>query len=373
MTLSKFSFYNEIEKWKLNEVTFSDFNLLVGKSGVGKTKIINAIKQACQSLVFEAEKAMGCQWKMELQVEDRVCIWEAEVARSYSQRSDYFVKERLVIDTEEIINVDQKNKIFFFKENKLPRLDNKRSAISLLQYEPSIAPIYSVLSGFLFSEASEHKSRFWLREENAESLGTLITDYSSFGDLCNSTDLPILVKVWICQRRFPEEFKRINEQFSEIFPTVSTVRVVSFNDKSDFSHDSIYSLSLQIEESGDVKATGVNISSGMAKTFFLLAEIALAPSGTVVLIDEIENSLGVNCLPQLIEHFLRRSDLQLIITSHHPYIINNIPMKYWKLVTRNGSEVTVKDANSIRGLDKNSLLSGFVQLTNLEEYEEAIQ
>jgi hypothetical protein len=111
----------------------------------------------------------------------------------------------------------------------------------------------------------------------------------------------------------------------------------------------------------------------MQRTLVHLLSIALAPSGTVIIVDEIENSMGVNCLPQLIEHFLQRTDLQFILTSHHPYVINNIPWRYWRLVTRKGSEVTVRDATSIPALDSASSLEKFTQLMNLEEYEEAIK
>jgi hypothetical protein len=83
--------------------------------------------------------------------------------------------------------------------------------------------------------------------------------------------------------------------------------------------------------------------------------------------------MGVNCLPEITDHFLRYSDLQFILTSHHPYVINNIPWQYWKLVTREGSEVTVKDATSVSALSTASSLDRFTQLLNLEEYAEAIR
>lgn len=374
MSISKFSFQDEIEKWHLSKVAFSDFNLLVGKSGVGKTKIINAIKRVCQAATFEADQVVGCKWHLELKINSEKYLWEASVASGVVFRPDiYFANESLTIGEKEIINRDYEGKRFIFNGKTLPRLDNKQSVIKLLQYEPSIAPIYSTLSAFMFSEASKEEASFWLREENDESLTTLVSGIRTLSELRERDNLPILIKLWILQNQFSEEFQIIEEQFKEIFPTVSRVSIFSFKDRKDYSDDSIYSLSLQIEEKGVGRVAGVHISSGMAKTFFLLAEITLSPPETVILVDEIENSLGVNCLPQIMEHFLRRADLQFILTSHHPYIINNIPMKYWKLVTRKGSVVTVKDASSIRGLDPDSLLSGFVQLTNTEEYEEAIR
>jgi len=117
-----------------------------------------------------------------------------------------------------------------------------------------------------------------------------------------------------------------------------------------------------------------DISSGMMKTLLHLFEIALAPKGSVIMIDDFENSMGQNCLPQLTDYILRYSnDIQFILTSHHPYVINNIPTKWWKIVTRKGSEVTVKDADSIPALQTASKLDKFTLLMNLKEYEEGIQ
>jgi predicted ATPase len=88
-----------------------------------------------------------------------------------------------------------------------------------------------------------------------------------------------------------------------------------------------------------------DISSGMLKTFWHLVEIYLSPKDSVILIDEFENSLGVNCLDAVTEDINDSpNQLQFIITSHHPYVINNIRPSHWKIVTRQGGNVTVISA-----------------------------
>ena len=75
--------------------------------------------------------------------------------------------------------------------------------------------------------------------------------------------------------------------------------------------------------------------------------------------DEFENSLGVNCMGPLTDFILSRAnDLQFIITSHHPYIINNIPKSYWKIVRRKGSAVRVTPASEIPALQGPSAQHG---------------
>lgn len=110
-----------------------------------------------------------------------------------------------------------------------------------------------------------------------------------------------------------------------------------------------------------------NISSGMLKTLMYISELYLSPKGSVMLIDEFENSLGVNCLDSMTEIVTDNKDLQFILTSHHPYIINNISPKHWKIVTRQGGVVQVKDPQEL-GISK-SREKAFIDLINiLEDY-----
>lgn len=91
----------------------------------------------------------------------------------------------------------------------------------------------------------------------------------------------------------------------------------------------------------------------------------------MILIDEFENSLGVNCIDEITNNLLNyKRNLQFIITSHHPYIINNIHYNNWKLVTRKGGVVLAQEINKYHlGKSKHE---AFIQLINLEEYTTGI-
>ena len=78
-----------------------------------------------------------------------------------------------------------------------------------------------------------------------------------------------------------------------------------------------------------------------------------------------ENSLGINCMPELTNFILDKSpDLQFILTSHHPYIINNLPWQTWQVVSRSGSSIKATKATDISALDTASSLDKFTQLIN---------
>lgn len=87
-----------------------------------------------------------------------------------------------------------------------------------------------------------------------------------------------------------------------------------------------------------------------------------------MLIDEFENGLGVNCIDTLSELILtERSDLQFIITSHHPKIINQIHKENWKIIEREGSTVINKGEKEY-GIG-NSMHDAYFNLLNRWEYE----
>jgi Fe-S cluster assembly ATPase SufC len=102
-----------------------------------------------------------------------------------------------------------------------------------------------------------------------------------------------------------------------------------------------------------------------------ISELYLSPENSIVLIDEFENSLGVNCLNSVTELILSNSKLQFIITSHHPYIINNVSPLYWKIVTRKGSIVTVKNAKDFH--IPASRQKAFIDLINVLEEDEDLE
>jgi predicted ATPase len=186
-----------------------------------------------------------------------------------------------------------------------------------------------------------------------------------------------MVRGYVLQENHRDMFDRIKQDYMDIFPTVLDLRVGQYRDlgyKPFLDERFQDNLTFGIREEGvEGWVASEDISAGMMKVLVYLIELGLAPQGTVVLIDELENSLGINCLPDLAQRMLKDLDrLQFIATSHHPRVINEIPYRRWRLVTRNGPIVKVLDATSIPALETASSLEKFTQLINLREYEEGV-
>ena len=99
-----------------------------------------------------------------------------------------------------------------------------------------------------------------------------------------------------------------------------------------------------------------------------IVELITMSKNSLVLIDEFENGLGVNCIDVLAELLLgERRDLQFVITSHHPKIINQISNKKWKIIERDIA--TVKNFTAEEYGIMHSQHDAYFNLINRWEFE----
>jgi hypothetical protein len=245
------------------------------------------------------------------------------------------------------------------------KLSPSESLIKILRSEDKIVPIVHGLLSIVDSKV-QNPGRW------TGSSGPDRTDGLSLVEIgkINSTLVDLLGLIWI---NHSEIFARIKSNLIEIFPQVEDLRVLKTLTSLQWSETPATIFSLELKEIGVARwITQSNISTGMLKTLAHIVEIYLLAEGSILLIDEFENSLGVNCIDVITELLNDRKDIQFIITSHHPYIINKIPMQYWKIVTRKGSVVTATKATDYEELS-GSRHQVFTQLINLPEYTEGIQ
>ncbi len=366
---------------------FPDLNLLVGISGAGKTSILKAISNLKR--IANGESINGVKWDVELLTNDHVRyhwlgefevrkarslikIEEDEVNSNDGENKVSIIRETLLKDQEVLIERNQE--VIEFKNSKTPKLASYLSCIELFNQEEDVFPVRQEFNKMVFNPLKFNIS--------SSTLDKILRDYeyTSLSEL-QSSQLPISDKLLITYKKYPDTFEIIKRKFLDIFPQVEDLKIEFLEPlklgELFFSLTPIFLLEdlprIQIKEKNShVWIVEPNISSGMIKSLMFLAMIELSPDGSVILIDEFENSLGVNCLDTLTEDLLvNYRDLQFIITSHHPYIINNISPAYWKIVTRKGGVIQVHNAADFH-ISK-TRQKAFIDLINvLEEFPQGI-
>ncbi|CAD0233234.1 AAA family ATPase [Planktothrix agardhii] len=372
MQIKKLEYYDDEYKWKLEEVNFlPNLNLLVGVSGVGKTRILRAIYNLKSiangaslngvkwNVCFIANNNLEYTWSGEFETrENTISINET----SEDDEQVKLINEQLVCNNETVL-IERIDSEIIFNGSKTPKLSPFESVVELLKQEDQIAPVKESLDKIVLAD-SESVDRAWrlpvsiFKKFEKASLSAL-----------QESGLPVPIKLSILYRTLPDEFNKIKEAFISVFPNVSDIKVETIKDD-----DIPIALSKLLKEATTVsiKEKGIedwieNISSGMLKTLMYISELYLAPENCIILIDEFENSLGVNCLDSVTELVLDNKKLQFIITSHHPYIINNVSPAYWKIVTRKAGLVTVKNSKDFHISE--SRQKAFIDLINVLEDE----
>ena len=389
MKINNFNFKNNSQNWHLEKTYFDSLNLLVGASGVGKTRILKALYLICNVAQGEVQMLEDVEWSIDFSHLGQKYRWElkalnpTEKTFSSEQNQSEIADEKLVklAEDNKPIEILHRTKIeSTLNKIQIPKLKRTESAITLLAEEESIAPIADAFKRFIFNETLQNveisvgldPSSLILSPSLNAQLKSINTDRNAYPKALEtfketSINFATILKAYYLKEYFPQIFDEIKESYIEIFPSVKNIRV-TVNKQSDKN----YNLLLEIQEHGSENwIPQYRISSGMYVTLTYLIEITTAPEGSVFVVDEFENSLGINCMPQLTDFILDKSpNLQFILTSHHPYIINNIPWKTWQLVSRTNGTIRTRKAVDIPELNTASSLDKFTQLINLLEHEE---
>ncbi|NET62592.1 MAG: ATP-binding protein, partial [Symploca sp. SIO2E6] len=339
--------------------------------GAGKSQILESIFNLKR--IANGVSLSGVKWDIHFSTENGVNYrWKGEFE---SQKIDHLFPERIISEEDEfdIIEeffykdnqkiIERNSQGIFFKNEKMPKLSPSQSIVELFEQEEDIAPAKENLNKITFSKpyraAEEANMIFLARSQQDENY--------SLNAIQNS-DISVPIKLLLIHQYFPETFQKIRNKFIEIFPQTEDIRIQPF-----FNIFGSPLVSIEIKEKGiNHWINHADISLGMCKTLIHLSELFLTPEGSVVLIDEFENSLGVNCIDSITDLILEDKKLQFIITSHHPYVINNIRPEYWKIVFRRRGSISTKDPEEFH-ISK-SRQKAFIDLINvIEDYYENIE
>ena len=363
---------NEIH---FSKMTFAKLNLIVGNSGAGKTRLLNTIFNGAR-LVVQKDKFYIGSWDVTFEHNSVKYRWIIETGKEDDESEAKVIKENVIsYDEEKETNlVERSLDSFKYNGKNLPKLSHRESSISLLQNEELIKPIYEALtlimrrnfSGADLDQETSFQSlphEFFRKIKKSKSIKYLF-----------HSDLNLSCKLYILSEIFKEIYDNICAEFISTFPFVSEVKLLEA-DRFGFHYPGIVPV-FSLKEKFNRKWIPLNeFSSGMKKVLLILSDIFILPKeGCIYLIDEYENSLGVNAInffPSVLYEAAEKS--QFIITSHHPYIIGNVPVKDWTILHRKGNIVYVKQGDELEEKFGKSKQKAFIQLINDPFYIEGVE
>ena len=370
---------NNFLGWDFDEVDFSsNLTLLVGVSGAGKTQILRAIL-ALKSIV-DGKAINGLEWKINFYtVNNTEFIWEGSFETIETDESTFYEGENEDIFYED---EDEKPSLLYekltsqndviierspekikFKNIEMPKLSSYQSIIYTLREESMIKEAYDALNKIEYRDQTRNGLNVYRISD--KPLHFLTSKYKTLESIINS-DENIHAKLYFVHENKLNIFNKIKSKFIEIFQQVEDIKIKLLHTHHTSTGRLFIPFIFIKENSVPQWIRDDKMSSGMLRTLIHISEIYLSTPGTVILIDEFENSLGINCIDILTDDLIHENKtLQFIATSHHPYIINNIPYEYWKIVTRKGGHINIRNASDY-SLGK-SKQEAFLQLTKILE------
>lgn len=360
--------YSDMEtEWSIASINFESFNLLVGASGVGKTRILQSLLTL--KAIAHGQVVPGAWWKVTFELDDVRNLWTGnysnlELSNNQSNNEATLVFERL--SQGDIILAERTGPELTFHSQTLPvKLSASKSLLWLLE-DDGIKNIRNAFANIIEATATPH-SRY------AQIVPQLQKNYRDLESI-READFDIITRLTLVYLNIPQVFNRIKDDFCSLFPRVEDLKI-SLEPRDgvrvqvgDLPTTEASDIVILFKEFGTEWLNRDVMSSGMWKTLLLLSDLYLCKKGSVILIDEVENSLGVNCIDLIGDLTTPGRDAQYIITSHHPYIINNVPISKWKIITREGSNVQAQPASSFDlGHSKHE---AFMQLMQLEAFRQ---
>ncbi len=353
---------------KIERVNFnSDVTLLVGLSGVGKTQILKAVEYSLNLAVDKDVILRPYQVGLGILINNKKYEWFYEITKInedeliIKEESKYeFLFEKLICNG--TIIFERKNeKITVIGYDKVPQPKKDESLISQYSEDKNLELLVSGIHK-LYSVEIEVAVRGGIVSESFNQLKSKVTETFKRNknvEFKIFSHLPVAIKLYIAKRYYPELYIKIFDAVKELFIEVEDI---------DVEEDSIREMYLVSIQVYGKKLLQRDISNGMLKTIYYIVELFTMSKDSLVLIDEFENGLGVNCIDILSELMLsERNDLQFIITSHHPKIINAIDKDKWRIIDRDNCIVT--NSGSLDYGIGNSQHDAYFNLINRWEFE----
>ena len=354
---------------KIERVVFNDdITLLVGLSGVGKTQILNAIEYSLKLAVNKNLRLEPYNTTLCFQIGEEVYVWSYRIQQDHTEDifeskeiKYFFAYEKLQNIKGDILMQRTSDTIQVTGYDKVPTPKKDESLLVQYSEDAFVKPIISEMLK-LYPIEIEMDVRGAIAQESFNMFKAKIKESFKENEkqpFEKFSHLPVPLKIYITKKYYPQMYAQIFSAVKELFMEINSIDIVEDPDRE------IYMVAIDVYGK---RLLQHEIPNGMLKTIYYIVELITMSKNSLVLIDEFENGLGVNCIDVLAELLLgERRDLQFVITSHHPKIINQISNKKWKIIERDIA--TVKNFTAEEYGIMHSQHDAYFNLINRWEFE----
>jgi energy-coupling factor transporter ATP-binding protein EcfA2 len=323
MRISSFEYHDEKQPgWNYAKILFHSINLFVGETGSGKTRLLNTIFNI-GVFVTQGSVFMGGKWEISFEGDDANYRWKFEGRINEDGKGVVLVEELVEIrENKEDKIIIQRNGGFRFNDVLLPKLASDMCSIFLLKEEEVIAPIYQVFSRIMRRSFSDVGLSQPLVYANVPlELEKELAKKKSL-ELMSKYELTVSLKLFFLEKYFNPKYKELCSFYESIFPVIEHCKITEAS-----------SVAVKVPLSGRIpvfaiKEKHVNqlihlqeLSAGMQKVLLIMTDIIALPQNSLYLIDEYENSLGINAIDFLPSFLADQVATNSLLSPHITHIL----------------------------------------------------
>lgn len=368
MKLSTFE-YSELEgtpqAWKLDNCTFAQKNLLVGKNASGKSRTLRVIFSLAQHLAGLQPPRMSGTYNCTLHDDQK----------EYSYHC-IFEKGNV---TAEILRIDSK----IFLERGLggigkiwaEKIDNGKH----VDFQTPPSELAAVARRDTIQHAFLEPLHRWASAVRYFQFGSNLgkENFARFGPggmTVDERDQAAVVPLFRnAERDFGEDFTKLmiadmaevdyHLESISIAPPISIGTLLGFDQV----------VGLMVKEKDLQGATDqLSMSQGMYRVLSLLINVnffQLKNSGSCILVDDIGEGLDFDRSCRLIGLLRRKAEeskVQIVIATNDRFVMNEVPLDEWSIVQRKGSHVSLRNIQNSREIFENFKFTGLSNFSFLE-------
>lgn len=329
-------------EWKIQDASFGEINLIVGKNASGKTRLLNVISGLAKLLSGSRRQLYESgYYKVTFECPLNMYEYELEIDGYEVKLEKFTINDDVVLERGntgegEIEAKELGQKMRFQTPTTQLAAVNRRDSLQ----HPFLDELYKWATStkhYLFG--SEFGKNFFMPPSD-ESTDSARVDKEI-------TDPNYVISV------FKKGLEKHGIKFKEnILKDLSTLGYdcsdISILNISEYLVDKPQLLALSVQEKDLIAPTvQINMSQGMFRSLALTIQLnyaILTKQSACILVDDIGEGLDFSRSSGIIHLLIEKAKdnkFQVFMTSNDRFVMNSVPLEYWSILYREGSVVRV--------------------------------
>ncbi|MEE3719385.1 hypothetical protein V2H45_21825 [Tumidithrix elongata RA019] len=359
-SVSYSEFLNEPKEWSISDFTLEPINLVVGKNATGKTRTLNVLS-GLGNLLSGRQKpgALTCgNYDVTFEHNDRILKYILQISDHKVIRESFADGEKILLERGE----GGRGSIFHEKEHKNLDFQTPETDAAVVARRDAIQhPFLQPLSDW--GLGIRH---YFFGDAMGRNMIGLVVNDAPQPDPTNPNEVVGLFRKGL--KQYPSVFKKaVIEAMNDIGYDIEDMDATTPQNIQIQSNSIIpltpVTLSVK-ERSLSSQTEQTEMSQGMFRALSIVIHLQYAIHGdhpSFILIDDIGEGLDFDrsCrLIHVIRQCARDSEIQLVMSTNDRFVMNNVPLEEWSLLSRQGGNVTVHNYKNSKAAFDNFKFTG---------------